>query len=131
MYRVLIPVDEDTDRTESQVEYVQSLGDVCDELEARVLYVNEADYEGAKPKEFDDIDAATMAVEALEEAGITVEGIMREGVISRNILDEAEEYDADDIVMAGRDRSGTMKVILGSVTQNVILSSERAVTVVG
>lgn len=131
MYRVLVPVDRDTARTESQVEYVTSLADVCDELEVRVLFVNEADYQGAKEREFDDIESATMAVEHLEDAGIPVDGLMREGVVSRNIIDEAEDYDADDIVMAGRDRSGVTKVIMGSVTQDIILASKRPVTVVG
>lgn len=131
MYRVLVPVDRSVERANEQIEYVKSLPGETDELDVQVLFVNKADYAGAKERTFDDVESAVMVRDALTDAGISCESKMREGTIARNILSEAEEFDADEIVMAGRDRSGTMKVLLGSVTQDIILSSERPVVVVG
>lgn len=131
MHRVLVPVDKNENRASKQAEYVTSLPCDPEEIEVRVIHVNEADYEGAAPLEFDDIPAAVSVVEAVEDAGFDCEQKLVAGRIARNILEESEEFDADDIVMAGRDRSGVMKVIMGSVTQDIILSTERPVTVVG
>ena len=131
MYRVLVPVDRSVERAKEQIEYVTSLPGAPDGIDVQVLFVNKADYAGAKERTFEDVESATMVRDALTDAGISCEGKMREGMIARNILSEAEEFDADEIVMAGRDRSGTMKVLLGSVTQDIILSSERPVVVVG
>mgnify|MGYP000385528788 CR=1 FL=1 len=131
MHRVLVPVDRNVQRATRQAEFVTAMPCAPDELEVKVIHVNEADYEGARPREFDDIEAATTAVEMIEDADIECEGEMWEGNIARNILDAAEEFDADQLVMAGRDRSGVAKVLLGSVSQDVVLSTDRAVTIIG
>lgn len=131
MYRVLVPVDRNVERAREQVAYVTSLPGGSNEIEAKVLFVEEADYAGAPQRDFDDIESARTAVEGIKDAGISCEGEMRKGMIARKILDAAEEYDADQVVMAGRDRSGVMKVILGSVTQDVAMSTERPVVVLG
>lgn len=130
MHRILVPVDRNLERATRQASYVTSLPG-ADELEVTVLHVHEADYEGAPPHEFDDTEAATTTLETIKNAGIECEGELREGVIARTIIEAAEEFDADQIIMAGRDRSGVMKVLLGSVTQDVVVSSDRPVTVLG
>ena len=131
MYTVLVPVDRNVDRAKRQIEYVTSLPSAREDVEVEVLFVKEADYRGAPPEGFDYIESAVMVRDELRSAGLACEGIMREGMVAKNIIDEAEDIDADDIVMAGRDRSGVTKAIMGSVSHDVVLASHRPVTIVG
>ena len=131
MYTVLVPVDRNVERAKRQIDYVTSLPGAPEDVEAAVLFVKESDYRGAKPLEFEDVESATLVRDELQAAGIACEGYMRGGMIASNIIEEADEIDADDIVMAGRDRSGVAKVIMGSVSQDVVLSTKRPVTIVG
>lgn len=131
MHRILVPIDENEERTEHQAEYVASLPVDTGNLEVTLLHVVEADYEGAPTKEFEDVPGAMAAVEEIREAGITVEYEQRGGPVARNILDAVEDLEADEIVIAGRKRSGVMKVVIGSVTRDVLRAAECAVTVVG
>ncbi|MFT4921691.1 MAG: nucleotide-binding universal stress UspA family protein [Haloarculaceae archaeon] len=130
--QVLVPVDASTERAHSQVEYVAGLHDAENTVEATVLYVfPHQDYKGAPPHEFDEIDAAVEAAEYLESRGISVERVSAGGELSRKILDIADERDSDSIVMGGRKRSGLQSVLMGSVTQDVILSADRPITLTG
>lgn len=131
MYRILVPVDEAEDRTVQQIEYVTSLPVVPEKVEVLVLHVDEADYAGAPPKEFADVPSATTAVGEITDAGIQCQGEKREGGVARTILDTAESFGADEIVMGGRKRSGVAEVVMGSVTRDIVRSASCAVTVVG
>lgn len=126
-----MPIDETEDRTVQQIEYVTSLPVVPEEVEVLVLHVDEADYAGAPPKEFADVPSGTTAVEEITETGIHCQGEKREGGIVRTIIDTAESFGADEIVMAGRKRSGVAEVVMGSITRDVVRSASCAVTVVG
>lgn len=66
-----------------------------------------------------------------EVEGVSVERVSVGGEVARKILDTAEELDADCLIMGGRKRSGVQKVLLGSTVQDVILSTERPVTITG
>lgn len=131
MYRILVAIDANEDRTREQTEYVRSQPMDRDEVEVKVVHVDEADYEGAPPRDFEDIQSATTAVERISDAGFRCEGEKHEGLVAQTIIEAAEEFDADEIVMAGRKRSGVAKVIMGSVTRDVLRSTDRAVVVVG
>lgn len=131
MYRILVPIDANEDRTAQQIEYVKSLPMDAEEVEVMVLHVDEADYEGAPPKDFEDVPSATTAVEAITDAGFRCQGEKREGQIAQTIIETAESFGADEIVMAGRKRSGVAKVVMGSVTRDILRSTERPVVVVG
>lgn len=131
MYRILVPIDANEDRTVAQTDYVRSLPMDPEAVEVKVIHVDEADYEGSPPREFEDFPSATAAVEAIADAGFRCQGEKREGVVGRTIIDTAESFDADEIVMAGRKRSGVAKVVMGSVTRDVLRSTDRAVVVVG
>jgi len=130
-YRILVPIDANEERTVEQTDYVRSLPMDRDEVEVKVIHVDEADYEGAPPREFEDIPSATTAVEEIADAGFRCEGEKLGGLVAQTILEAAESFDADEIVVAGRKRSGVAEVVMGSVTSDVLRSSDRAVVIVG
>lgn len=130
--RVLVPVDENGERAHNQVEYLAELPGAPDSVEATVFVVfPHQDYKGAPPHEFEDVDAAVAAADHLQDEGIPVQRVGVGGEVEREILDAATEHDVDSIVMGGRKRSGLTSVLLGSTTQDVMLSAERPVTLTG
>jgi nucleotide-binding universal stress UspA family protein len=131
MYEVLVPVDQDEERAKHQAEYVASLPGAGDEVRATVLYVTPREEYSDGPRDFEEVDSAVAAADELEGAGVSVERAAAVGTVSREIIDHADEIDADQIVMGGRKRSGVAKVLVGSSTQDVIYSTERPVVVTG
>jgi len=130
--RVLVPVDSNGERAREQAAYVAGLPGDPSAIEATVFYVfRHQDYAGAPPHDFADVDSAVAAAEALESAGVTVERVAEGGEVARRILRAAEDRNVDGIVMGGRKRSGVQKVLLGSTVRDVMLSAERAVTLMG
>jgi len=132
MRKVLVPVDTSVERARNQAEYLANLPGAPESLEATVFFVfPHQDYKGAPPHEFEDVDAAVAAADYLDDEGISVERVAIGGEVERKILDAATERDVDSIVMGGRKRSGLTSVLLGSTTQDVMLSAERPVTLTG
>ncbi len=136
MYRVLVPVDDNVDRALSQARYVASLPEAAENVEAIVLFVFTGD-NGDLPEDVQQFKSASRiqsvrrAQEFLEDAGVTVQVRDDSGDTTDDILADAEEYDVDAIVLGGRKRSPAGKAIFGSVTQSVILNSDRPVVVTG
>lgn len=129
---LLVPVDRDTDRALHQAKYVAGLPNASETVEATVFYVfPHQDYKGAPPHDFSEIEAAVEAADHLEGAGVSVERVAIGGEVTRTILDAAEERDVDGIVVGGRKRSGIQQVLLGSTSQDVLLSAGRPVTITG
>lgn len=74
---------------------------------------------------------ATAYVETIgKAANVEVESILREGSPAHEIVNFAEENDIDLIVMGTLGRTGLQKILLGSVAQNVVRHSRKAVLVV-
>jgi nucleotide-binding universal stress UspA family protein len=74
---------------------------------------------------------ATAYVETVgNAAAVEVESIFLEGSPADRIVDFAEEKDIDLIVMGTLGRTGLQKILLGSVAQNVVRHSRKAVLVV-
>lgn len=130
--QVLVPVDANEERARHQAAYVAGLPDAATTVEATVLYVfAHQDYKGAPPHAFEEIDAAVAAADALEAEGIAVQRVSEGGELARTILEVTDRRESDSIVMGGRKRSGLQKVLLGSVTQDVMLSGDRPITLTG
>ena len=68
--------------------------------------------------------------EAGREANIEIEPVILEGNPVNEIVDFAEKNDIDLIVMGTHGKTGIQKFLIGSVSENVVRHSERAVLVV-
>jgi nucleotide-binding universal stress UspA family protein len=63
-------------------------------------------------------------------ASVNVESVLLEGKPAEEIVDFADKNDIDLIVMGTLGRTGLQKFLLGSVAQNVVRHSRKAVLVV-
>lgn len=124
MTTILLSIDTNVERANEQVESITDLP--LDTTETRIVlyHVFRTDDEGADARNLKSVAAAA---EQLEDAGFDVEVAQSSGDAVPNILDKADEIDADLISLAGRKRSPTGKALFGSVTQDVVLKSERTV----
>ena len=142
MYHVLVPVDDDEQRVDRQLETLRELPG-RDELEATVMHVfQEIDTmpDEAGPRVIESInedlqelrdapETFDRAAEAIEDMGIPVAVATAQGDAVDGITEVATERGADAILVAGRRRSPVGKAVFGSVTQGVILQSDRPVIV--
>jgi nucleotide-binding universal stress UspA family protein len=125
MTRVLLSIDEDEPRAKSQAETVLDLLET-DDLSVDLLHVFEENPEGATAQQ---LGSVRRAKELLEDADVDVTIHGEGGHPAELIIEHAEDVDADAICIAGRKRSPAGKVVFGSVTQDVILNTERSVLV--
>ena len=139
MHTILLPIDESETRSQRAARTVIELPGGPEKKAVVLLNVSEEtkqpwlqEFESQRAEGRDDpeLPASTEAARTLlAEAGIDVDTRLEQGDITENILAVAEEIDADSIVMSGRKKSATGKVLFGSVTQSVLLSADRPVTV--
>lgn len=123
MKEVLLGIDQDVGRAVAQTETVLDLFDVG-EIRAYLLHDFVNNPEGASVTQ---VDAVKRAKEMFEERGVEVELREGSGEPAESIIETADELDADAICVAGRKRSPAGKMLFGSVSQNVILNTERPV----
>jgi nucleotide-binding universal stress UspA family protein len=89
----------------------------------------QAEYLSAASKEAE--QALAIAREAFEAHGLAIETSMVEGhAIYRGILAKAESIGADLIIMGSHGRRGLEKLVLGSVTSQVLSHTDLPVLVV-
>lgn len=126
MKTILLCIDMDVERATEQVRSITDLPLETDRARIVLYHVFRTDDENADAA---DLKSVSEAAEQLEEAGFTVDTVQSSGDAVRNILDQAAEVDADMISLAGRKRSPTGKALFGSITQDVILNTDRPVLV--
>ena len=127
MFRILAAVDQDTDRARAQAEFIASLPAATGEVEVVLMHIFQENPEGAGVTQ---IDAVRRMAEKLDEYGIAYDMHESSGEPAEQVVKAADELDVDMICLSGRQRSPTGKVVFGSVTQDVILSTTRPVLTV-
>lgn len=131
MYRVLLAVDDNESRALAQAKYASSLPASADEVEAIILYVFTDNAEGDVPRSVTRVRSVKRAREHLETEGVETKILEDSMETVENILRTADEHEVDSIVLGGRKRSPAGKAVFGSVTQKVILNTDRPVVVTG
>jgi nucleotide-binding universal stress UspA family protein len=61
---------------------------------------------------------------------VKVDGLLRDGVASEQILRAADEIDADLVVIGAHGRKGLARALLGSVAERVVRTSHRPVVTI-
>ncbi|MFC5134039.1 MULTISPECIES: universal stress protein [Haloferacaceae] len=121
MYDVLIAIDDDEARATAQARAVANWPGADGGLTAHLCHVFTDNPEGASVNQ---LASVRRAREALEDAGVAVVHHEASGEPGPEIVDAADDVDADAICVSGRKRRPSGKAVFGSVTQDVILSSD-------
>ncbi|SDM11264.1 Nucleotide-binding universal stress protein, UspA family [Halogranum gelatinilyticum] len=130
MFRVLVPIDSDTDRSLRQTAFVASLPHATEDVEATLVHVF-TDEETAAKTSVDQVTAGRRCHEFFTERDIAVRTESRFGDPATEILHAADDIDADLVVLGGRKLSPLGSLLFGSVSQAVTLDSNRPVAIAG
>lgn len=129
MYTIVSGIDNDKQRAAMQARTITDMPMHADEVEVVLTHSFKDNPSGASIAQ---VSSVQRAQELLEDAGLEV--VLEESGNNdpaAAVLDFADEYEADLIVVAGRKRSPTKKAVFGSVSQEIILSTDRPVLVCG
>ncbi|MGB9933396.1 universal stress protein [Haloarcula amylolytica] len=126
MYEIVAGIDKSEARGTAIAEAITEIPMDASQVRVTLLHDFEENPEGAS---VDQVASVRRAREVLEDAGVEVALEESSGEPADAILRLADEQDADMVVVAGRKRTPTGKVLFGSVTQSVILGTDRSVLV--
>lgn len=128
MYHVMLAVDADETRAETLADTVLELPEPANNVEVTVFHCFTDNPEGMS---INQLKSARTVTDRLEDAGIEYVLTEASGEPVTEIIETAKEHDVDVIYLAGRKRSPAGKVLFGSVTQGVALSTDRPVLICG
>lgn len=129
MYEIIASIDRDVERAESQAEAILDLPLNMDETEVTIVHCFSDNEEGAS---INQLRSVRHAEDTFEDAGVDVTLIEDSSdTPGLRIIEIADERNADLIVVAGRKRSPTKKALFGSVSQQLLLNTDRSVLVCG
>lgn len=140
MKQILVPVD-DSEHSTAALEFaIEEYPDatitalhVVDPNEFIASKSIEGGITGADVQEAHEQHAEKLLEETRESVagqGVDIETEYTVGEVSRSILDVIEERDIDQVVIGSHGRTGTSRVLLGSVAETVTRRSPVPVTVV-
>lgn len=136
MYRILMPTDLDEDRARTQARFIAGLPAASESIEVLVQFVFHGEGRQA-PEEIKPqasahrVASVRRATEILDEHDVEYSVIEGSGNTAEDIIKKADAEDVDLIVLGGRRRRPTGKILFGSVSQEVLLNTDRPVTVTG
>lgn len=125
MYHVLMAVDQNEARAQRCAQAVVELPG-GEDIYVTLVHSFTDNPEGASASQ---VESVRIARDRLREAGISVDVDETSGDPEEVLPRVATDIDADLIVLAGRKRSPTGKALFGSVTQSLILNSDRSILV--
>ena len=126
MYDIVAGIDTSEARGTAIAKSITEMPLDNSQVRVTLLHDFEENPEGAS---VDQVASVRRARDILEGADIEVTLEESSGEPADAILRLADEQDAEMIVVAGRKRTPTGKVLFGSVTQSVILGTDRSVLV--
>lgn len=131
-----MPVDDDPKRSVAQAKSVATLPHASESVEALVLYVfTDDDSLGPETDEGSrkatDVESVQRATGYLDEHGVEYEVRNDRNDPVEAILDNEVDHDVDVIVMGGRKRSPSGKVLFGSVSHSVLMNTDTPVLLTG
>jgi len=130
--RILVPTD-GSDGSRNVIEHAAGLAEIHGATLHAIYVVNTASYatfsmestwEGIGGMLREEGEEALSAVESIVGGRAPVETALREGSPSREIVRYAEREGCDLIVMGTHGRGGIDRLLLGSVAERVVRSSE-------
>jgi nucleotide-binding universal stress UspA family protein len=127
MYEIVVGIDRDEARARAQATELTTMPLDTESVHVTLVHDFEENREGASVTQ---VAAVRRARELLEEAGVDVSLEGTSGKPASAILEVADARDANLVVLGGRKRSPAGKALFGSVTQDVILGTDRSVLVV-
>jgi len=128
MVRILLALDDNVGQARAQTDAIADVVEASAGAEVQVLHVFGDNPEGASVQQ---VEAVREAADRLRGFDVEVELLEASGSPADEIRKHAETYDVDQICVGGRKRSPTGKALFGSVTQDVILGTDRPVLVCG
>lgn len=128
MVRILLALDDEIGQARAQTDAIADIVESTTDATVYALHVFSDNPEGASVNQIEGVREAT---DRLADLDVTVNLLETSGDPADEILRLAGEHDVDQICIGGRKRSPTGKALFGSVTQDVILGTNRPVLVCG
>jgi nucleotide-binding universal stress UspA family protein len=128
MYEILTAVDDENYHVTAQIDAIEGMITVSDEAVVHLLHVFTDNPSGASIQQVETVRNAKRRLESLD---VEVRLEETSGEPAEEICAYAEKRDVDQICVGGRKRSPAGKALFGSVSQSVILATDRPVLVCG